>query len=397
MFKYSIDNITPGMRFNKPLYLDKDTLFLKELVSISENDIDTLKKFGIEDVFSLGTPIPADQPIEVPTETFVKDVLPPLEDKDDDSQRLKSVHDEIIKLKYSFPELYKRSYETMSSIYKSFQENKEFDYQNVLQLSNDIFEATKSNPHISYFLLNSPYKGSYVINQACIASFYTGIIASALDLNRPKILEILQGAILADIGMASIPENILDKTTSLTDLEIKLIMRHTIMGYQYLNQKLKIKNAVSMISLQHHERNDGSWYPQKKTGADLDDSVKIFSIADSYASMISPRPYRKQTIPYEALRLMIGQRLNRYDMKFVRAFLNQVSMFPVGSVVELSDGRTAVVIEANKDKPLRPSLRILKEPNGSITNRLKFVNLSHPSFVQLSISKAIDNNGFILY
>jgi hypothetical protein len=98
-------------------------------------------------------------------------------------------------------------------------------------------------------------------------------------------------------------------------------------------------------------------------------------IADQFIAMIMPRPYRQAILPYDAMKIMISENVSRYDLKMVRLFLNKMSMFPIGSGVELSDQRIGIVIDANKDKPLRPIIRITKDSDGKRMKLLVFVDL----------------------
>lgn len=129
------------------------------------------------------------------------------------------------------------------------------------------------------------------------------------------------------------------------------------------------------MALQHHEAVDGSGYPQRILANQIEELTKVFMIADQFAAMIHPRPHRQAILPYEAMKIMISENVNRFDLKMVRLFLNKLSMFPVGSGVVLSDLRMGMVIESNKDKPLRPVIRVTKDAEGKRLKHLEFVDL----------------------
>ena len=112
---------------------------------------------------------------------------------------------------------------------------------------------------------------------------------------------------------------------------------------------------AKLIGYQSHERDDGSGYPRHRSGTLIHRYAKIVAIADAYSAMTASRPYRAPVTPYDAAKqILIDNSQHKFDREIVRAFLDCMSMFPVGSWVELSDGRRGTVVRANPGRHLQP-------------------------------------------
>jgi HD-GYP domain-containing protein (c-di-GMP phosphodiesterase class II) len=158
-----------------------------------------------------------------------------------------------------------------------------------------------------------------------------------------------------------------------------------------LTKTYKIKNSLATIALQHHENYDGTGYPQKLRKQEIEEQACIYTIADNFCALTANRPWRRKFQPYDAMKTMISVTMNKFDLNLLRIFLNKISMYPVGSFVELSDGSIGQVLDANNAKMLRPSLVIVREADGMIPRAgANYTNLVLEN--QLYITKAIDYN-----
>ncbi len=116
-------------------------------------------------------------------------------------------------------------------------------------------------------------------------------IAEKLGFDKDALDELRFGTILLDIGKVYVPDSILTKRTPLTDLEFETLKQHTVQGFELCN-RLGLSEAVMMIIRNHHEKLDGSGYPDGLRGGELPLSLRIVCVADSFDAMISKRPHR---------------------------------------------------------------------------------------------------------
>lgn len=218
-------------------------------------------------------------------------------------------------------------------------------------------------------------KDEYLYDHCVNVSLLSLAIAAQLGLDREAFIEIGLGGMLQDIGMLRVPRVIRLSTGTLTDREWREIHRHPLHTLDMLSNLPKIPQTVKFIGYQAHERIDGHGYPRHQTDRQLLAHAKIVSIADVYAAMTNARPYRPPMSPYDAVKtILMDGKANKFDRVIVRALLDTISLFPIGSNIRLSDGSMAKVLRANPDLHTRPMVEELAT-DGLPTGRV--IDLSH--------------------
>lgn len=159
-----------------------------------------------------------------------------------------------------------------------------------------------------------------------------------------------------DIGKFLIPQEILRKNGKLTDEEFNIIKSHTLKGYQLLAD-LNIDYRIKLAALQHHERCDGSGYPQKLKDEKINIFAKIIAIIDSYEAMTSYRSYREPLCPFKVIEIFEKDGYGKYDTGYYITFLERMVEEYIGKEVELSDGTVAIVVLINKQRFSKPMVK----------------------------------------
>lgn len=227
-----------------------------------------------------------------------------------------------------------------------------------------------------------PYEGrDYLYDHSLKLCLLSLSIASAAGYSRSQAIEIAQGALLADVGMLLVPEQIRLKRGKLTDAEIREVRKHPILGLSLLEPVHGLSEAVLLIPYQHHERISGSGYPDRKSGSQVSRFSRIVGVADVFTALISRRGYREALIPYDAMVALLsmgGQGL--LDGGHIRNFLRTLSIFPLGSLVRLSDGTIAKVVAPNASVFTKPLVSVLTTPEGIVlpSGAVRQVDLALP-------------------
>lgn len=204
--------------------------------------------------------------------------------------------------------------------------------------------------------------------------------ASAQDMN-----ELGFAGLLHDIGKMRIPEHILNKPDKLTPEEYEVMKQHTTRGYDYLRKDTKISKDVLAAVKYHHEKSDGTGYPDGLTENNIPKYAKILSIADVYDAITSERVYHKGMLPNEAVKAIFGWAGKHFNNALVKFFISTMGIYPVGTLVSLDTGELAVIVEPNKADPMRPKVLIVSD---SSTNRID------PQLFDLSIYNVLTNRPY---
>lgn len=186
------------------------------------------------------------------------------------------------------------------------------------------------------------------------------VMGVALGMNSADLYKLCMGAMLHDIGKVFISKAIIDKAEPLTQEEFEEIKKHPVMGYEYLlNANLDLPVSGLIGILQHHERNDGSGYPEGLLGKQINKLSRIITIADVFDAMTSDRPYRLGRMPSEVMEFLMGGAGTLFDADLINLFIRKVAAFPLGTCVLLSNGLTAIVVENYEDCCLRPKVKVV--------------------------------------
>jgi len=216
-------------------------------------------------------------------------------------------------------------------------------------------------------------------------------IGLALEYEEDKLVDFCASALLHDIGMLRIPLKVITKPSKLDKEEERMVKEHPLYGLELLR---KIKNApksAATVIHQHHEKMDGTGYPEGKKEEDIAESARIVAILEVYEALTHPRPYRRtKFIPYDAVKMIIQEGKGSFDMELVKIFLNLVTPYPVGSFILLNNGEIGRVVAVNEGLAIRPVVEIYFDKEGKPPEKPTRIDLSKSSI--LHIEKAIDEN-----
>jgi putative nucleotidyltransferase with HDIG domain len=197
-----------------------------------------------------------------------------------------------------------------------------------------------------------------------------------LGFDKDTLQKIGIGAMLHDIGKMNVPQELLTSDRKLLDHEYEIMKQHVVHSRTLLENTEGISETSIKIASQHHERIDGSGYPDGLKGEEISQLGKAASIADVYDAMTSKRKYQRRYEPTEVLRKLFEWSEHFYDKQMVQQFIRCVGIYPVGTLVRLESGMLAVVLKHGEEKLLQPTVKIVYN---ALKNRY-----AKPSVIDLS-------------
>ncbi len=148
-------------------------------------------------------------------------------------------------------------------------------------------------------------------------------------------------------------------------------------SYKLISQDDKFDPAAAYGALQHHEKLNGSGYPQKLKGSQITQDAKILSVADVYDALTSERPFRDRLEPYEAMKIIISGNGTLFYPNVVSAFVKVMSLYPVESFVKLSSGELAIVTRSSKKSAMMPVVRVIIDISGNKVRDSEEIDLNY--------------------
>ena len=257
---------------------------------------------------------------------------------------------------------FSKSYEEFSEEFKGsldeiISKGKDVNTTKLLMQVNTVLKEGRTSIHLLDMLQcmrdHSDHTYSHSINVAIICN----VIAKWLNFSEKETATLTLCGLLHDVGKLEIDPGILDKPSSLTDEEYQIVKTHTTKGYQILKNKA-LDNHIKYSALMHHERCDGTGYPNQYLGRSIDDYAKIVAIADTYDAMTCARSYRGPLCPFEVIEFFEFEGLQKFDPQYLLTFLNGVVQTYQGNTVVLSNGQKGKILMLNKNYLSRPVVSV---------------------------------------
>lgn len=229
--------------------------------------------------------------------------------------------------------------------------------------------------------VDSHYPSRHALQTAMLAES----IGTVMGLRKDELVELGFGCLLHDAGMLLVPANLHQTDRPLQVTERLELQKHPIYAADLLNRSRNVPHGAKMVVYQMHERLNGTGYPRQRQGSQIHTLARIAAVADTYLAMVSPRSFRQGLPPYKAVeKLLFATRQGYFDPAAVRGLLHAVSLFPLGSMVQLSDGRKGRVVRGNRDRFAQPVVEIIGSTESSPNPEL--IDLSQRTDLQVLTS-----------
>ncbi len=358
----------------------ENPFFAKQLLLKSEKEIEKIISVGIHELYidtSKGLDI-----ANAPTEAEVKKEIRTEMAKIDDHKA------EVITvpMKEELKEAQKCKTEAkklITNIMQDVRMGKQVELESVDNAVENMMDSIFRNQGALTSLSRLKSKDEYTFMHSVNVCVLMISFCKSSDVDKATIRKIGSGALLHDIGKMQVPQEVLNKPAKLTDEEFEQMRSHVVQSKLILSKTDGISQEAIEVAGQHHERYDGSGYPDKLKGAEISHFGQMASIVDVYDAITSDRVYHKGLDSTDALKKIFEWSKFHFDPVLVQLFIKTVGIYPVGTLVRLESGLLGVVCEPGKESMLKPVVRAIYD-----SKRERF--LSAPKDLDLAASGNAD-------
>ena len=248
---------------------------------------------------------------------------------------------------------YHSAQEQLTGVALAMQRQDELDFDALSALATGIADELKRSDQLLVQAMSGPVGPPLITNLVNVAILATKV-GAGLGYHGKELERLTFAGLLHDIGLFAVPQSLITKSGRLTRDERTLIEQHPELGYQAIRKAGPKYDWLAQVVRQAHERWNGQGYPNKLKERQISEFAQIIGVVDVFDALVSPRGYRRRFFPHEAVRELIVAERTAFPREVVKALVEQLSAYPLGTSVRLTTGEVGSVIRVNTRYPLRP-------------------------------------------
>ena len=255
---------------------------------------------------------------------------------------------------------------------------------NVLQSSHDM------TSQIYQLTVDYEQEDDYYLSSPINILLYGLKVAQRMGYTKSKLVEFGLAALLHDVGMFRIPDQILNKAGRLSGDEINLIKRHPEFAVEIMAPFAATYPKMIKAVYEHQERANGQGYPRGIKGDEICDYAQIIGICDSYEAMTHHRPHKKPLLQADSIKELISSKSNLFSPRITKMFLDEISIYPIGSYVRLNNRNIGRVVATNKTNPMKPIVNLIFDEKGIKMDPPRMVDLRSQPVLNIEGSVSVE-------
>jgi metal dependent phosphohydrolase len=332
MIHIPIKKLKEGMVTAQSIYNPLGANYLTKGMELSPKYIERLQKSGLDGV--------------IVTSLDPKLKLAPPEDIVQERTRISAIHN-------------------VATAFQNVEDHGTFDPKPLQDISEtillDLITQQKNLVQLTDIRMHDTYTFAHSVNVAILSA----LLGSLVNLTQEALLKLTLGGLLHDLGKITVPNEVLTKAGHLSDDEWLVMQGHPEAGRQRIKKMLPGEPLLATIALQHHERIDGSGYPNHLQGEQIHRYARIVAIADVYDALTSVRPYKRAYTPSVAHRIMATCSPGHFDVELLKLFFDNVAIYPVGTIVKMKVGY-GIVKKVEFGHTLTPNVCVFASQEGKL-------------------------------
>ena len=406
MNSFNIADLKEGIYFSSDVMLDKNFILMNSMTPLSDTLIKALIDWNFKQIFSTGNITvqeTADGKVtdtlslagasnwseeikaEIQTPVLTQDIQSIIESVAAEKENTREMEAERLRL---VEKVYVQYIDYINAVYTRFATHKELDFKALSKNIQDMCVFIKENDrYILRIIQTMPSRDKNFIVMHSLRSTVIAIaVGLQLKLSLSKLTELGMSCMMHEIGLLRLSPQLYMTDKPLTISEKKALLSHPIAAYNIL-KSYNFPLSICLGALEHHERENGSGYPQKEDGSKISLYAKIIAVACSYETMTSSRQYRESQNGNAAMIELLKNTGNQYDEAVIKALLYSISLFPLGTYVYLSDGKIGMSVDVNPLDPKNPIIELINE-----TDKNGNPKTVQPGGRDLSITRALNES-----
>lgn len=332
-----------GMKIDQAIVDSTGRSLIEKGAYLDDFHIEYLQEKGVNGVFiQEGEPDPDELEIQIPQ--FTRELI----EKSRVEDRAKVKLTESVR---------KRVSEGIQFLYSHTDDENFSEATN--NVANELMKTIVDNDAVAVDIGMLKVSDEYTFKHSVDVATMAMIVGKKHGFSDHEVHELGISGLLHDVGKSKIPNEVLNKAAKLTDEEFALMKQHTLFGFDILKKRNEFSEGIMLGVLQHHEKINGKGYPVGSPADKIHPYAKIISVADIYDALVTERPYKKgfpKGVAIEMIMSMTGE----LDFDAMKSFLSSVIVYSVDSIIQLSNGEKAKVVENNPENCLRPKVVGLK-------------------------------------
>jgi HD-GYP domain-containing protein (c-di-GMP phosphodiesterase class II) len=249
---------------------------------------------------------------------------------------------------------------------------------NVIKLKKSvepIVDSISRNPDAAMWVARLKQHDQYTYQHSLGAAVWSVSLGRQLGLPKHDLRSLAMGCMLMDVGKLRVDPALLQAERELTVEESAQMASHVNFGLEMIQESGVINQDVVDMVAHHHERYDGSGYPDGLAQDAIPTFARIAAIVDTYDAITTKRSYADAISPSDAIKLLYKSRDEDFQAELVEAFIQAIGIYPAGTLVELSSGEVGVVVAEYRARRLRPKVMVLLDANKNALAQSRVVNL----------------------
>ncbi len=254
----------------------------------------------------------------------------------------------------------------VTSMFQNARMGKAIQAEDALPVANEIYLSVIRNPNALISLTRLKTADNYTYMHSVAVCALMIALGRQLGLDDTVVKSLGMAGLLHDVGKMAIPDEILNKPGRLTDSEFDIIKLHPERGWKLLKNSPEIDEITLDVCLHHHEKLDGSGYPEKLSSDSISLYAKMGAVCDVYDAITSDRSYKASWAPVDSIRKMASWKHGHFDEEIFDNFVRTIGIYPVGTLVKLSTGWLAIVVDQRKNL-LKPRVKAVYSTTSKVS------------------------------